>query len=414
MIKNINNKVSALFFTVVVLLCSGSAISTVNSSIKNVSLLTMVLFVLYVAMRRTAEVKRSVYTASLFVFLFMLAFTYIANLGDNLVRYVIVTSMIVTGYGISAYYDFDELIEWYQKVLSVLTIIALVGYFLVNNTSLLNFLPAMSNTNDAVYRMGVIFNYLEKMPDRNCSVFWEPGLYATFLIWGLVFNIAFSKKGVNWFRIVLYSIGIFTANSSAGFALWALTMVLLFTTKLEINRFNAKTQLLPMILIALSIVVILNFDAIIYNTGLKDNPYIAKLATDNIQASERAYAFSHNISVYLSRPLFGAGFNTTTEQMQHYADTSTSTYMMSVFGLLGALYTVFWIYGIFKNKGLNVYSRLVLAGIALSIINKEPHVTIMFSWVILFFLLKHASQGEDQFAKNTVVSEQMPSGCEKE
>lgn len=75
-----------------------------------------------------------------------------------------------------------------------ITAISLVGYYLVNYTTLLSGLPRMINSNESEYTVGYIFNYITRMPERNCGVFWEPGVFASFLCTAMLYEILFSSQ----------------------------------------------------------------------------------------------------------------------------------------------------------------------------------------------------------------------------
>ena len=132
----------------------------------------------------------------------------------------------------------------------------------------------------------------------------------------------------------------------------------------------------------------INFEQILLNTGLIENEFLRKLMAENIADSSRIKAIEHNLKSFMSDPIFGVGISNAQRNMRHVADTSTSTYLLSIFGLLGGLYTVCWIYGILKNVKKNLFVKILLLTIALIIVNKEPHHQILSSWCILFYLIK--------------------------
>ena len=53
--------------------------------------------------------------------------------------------------------------------------------------------------------------------------------------------------------------------------------------------------------------------------------------------------------------------------------------MLSIFGILGSLYTLFIVYGIFSQKQMNVFVKLLFFFVLVAIVNKEPHINIMFT-----------------------------------
>lgn len=288
-------------------------------------------------------------------------------------------------YGIVQTYSFRQIIKCYQRIMTVVAVVALVGYFLANNTKVLEILPSVSNTNNIEYKASIIFSFMPSNIDRNCGMFWEPGLLATHLTIATVFEIMCYTKP-RLIRLALFSVCLFTANSSAGFALWFLCLLLLFVKNANISK-NKFAGIFSMIVMLAGIAVIVNFDNILIETGLAENQYFQKLSSGSITDSSRMKALEHNLKSFLSAPFFGVGVTQAYANMEHVADTSTSTYLLSVFGLLGSLYTICWCYGIFKNVHANIFVKVLLLAIALIIVNKEPHHQILFTWCILFSLV---------------------------
>lgn len=317
----------------------------------------------------------------------MVLFPAIADMGRGRSVYSSYLLVIVVAFGITLVYSFHQFVTFYLKAMTVVSVIALVGYFLVNQTELLEFLPAMDNLNHVEYKVGVVFNYIPIVPDRNCAMFWEPGLFATHLIFSIVLELLFKPGKIFYLRLILFVACLITANSSAGFLLLFLCIFILLFKNTSIGNFGVK----DLILVLLFIVGIISFsklDWILNSTGLSDNEYFAKLLSENVENSSRNLAIGHNMSLFLSGPFFGVGYQTVVESMQHVADTSTSTYALCLFGFLGILYTVFWIWGIFRQKTINILCKVVLSVVVIVILNKEPHLGFLFTWCLFFYLLK--------------------------
>ena len=149
---------------------------------------------------------------------------------------------------------------------------------------------------------------------------------------------------------------------------------------------DTKKLLAIIVVIAIAIVAF-NIDNIILNTSLAQNKYLIKLTSDRMNQSSRITSIYHNLSIFRKRVLFGAGINSVLNQMSSWADISTSTYMLSIFGVMGSLYTLFIIYGIFSQKNINIFVKLFFFFILISIVNKEPHINIMFTWIIILGML---------------------------
>jgi hypothetical protein len=136
------------------------------------------------------------------------------------------------------------------------------------------------------------------------------------------------------------------------------------------------------------VVVVLNFDTILSQTQLGQNEYLQKLSSDNISKSSRSEAILHNLDMFSRDPVFGAGYTTVMQNMAHIADTSTSTFLMSIFGVLGVSYTLFIVYGVMKIKSAKLFSKIIIMVMLLIVVNKEPHHMILFTWILMFYFVK--------------------------
>lgn len=400
MILRSNNKLLALFAVLTLILCSGHAFQTIFPSVTYL-VIPLAAIVLMFELVDLHHMRVDTLRGAVLLFAVMILCTMFTDLGAGAVFYLTLLCNIIAAYGICRWYSFKDLSDWYLKIMTVVTVVGVIGYIVLQTTSWLEILPAVDNINDMEYRIAGIYNYLTQVPDRNCGMFWEPGLFATHLTIAMVMEIFVQKKTSVW-RMILFSIGIFTANSSAGFVLWFLCMMLLFVK--NANKQNVVSSVIALFIMCVGIIVILNFDNILQLTGLGENEYFAKLSSDSVEESSRMKAIEHNLKSFLSAPFFGVGIITATEQMDYVADTSTSTYLMSVFGIMGIAYTIYWIMGVTKLRRINPMAKLLILTIALIIVNKEPHHQLLMSWCLLFYLLRGKFDTEDE----TLAAEDQP------
>lgn len=380
-----NNKVVVLLVALVVIFCSGHAFQTIFTFHTKIILVAGVIALL-LELLRVKDMKLGKSQIALTLFALMVIVTFIAYRGQGSTFYFRLACFILAGFGLAQMYSFKQIARCHVTLMTVVTMVALVGYALVQNTTILKALPKYTNLNDVEYRVAVIFNYIPEVADRNCGMFWEPGLFATHLIIATVFEIMFSKKPSIW-RLAIFSAGIVTANSAAGFALLLLCLMLLFVKRVNLSK-NLLSTIIGVIALILGIAVILNFDALLAQTGLGNNQYMSKLSSDSVMDSSRMSAIEHNVEQFFASPIFGIGFSAAFANSRHVSDTSTSTYLLSVFGILGALYTAYWAYGIFKQPKVNILAKILLFVIALVILNKEPHFENLMTWCILFALIR--------------------------
>lgn len=385
-----NKFLTALLFLIVVLQ-SGHALQTIIPSLVYLIYIPALLGTLYLAINIKNLDLKDPQMVVLVVFSVMIACTMIADIRNSFIFYLQFFSVIIGAFVIVRMYRFKDFTKLYLTTMTVVTVIAVIGYLLVNTTLILDVLPKINNTNDVKYGVGIIFNYITTIPERNCGMFWEPSLFATHLIIATVLELM-TKEKANPARLVLFSLGIFTANSSAGFALYFLCIFLLFVRKIDTNLSPIKS-IFAIALLVLAIILIVSFDSILAGTSLGENEYFKKLSTDSVSSSSRMIAAEFNWKIFLSNPIFGAGYIEVAESISkiHVGDTSTSLFMMSIFGILGCMYTGFIAYGIFRNKKLNIFSKILILAIALVIVNKEPHYNILLTWILIFYLNKNES-----------------------
>lgn len=388
MVNLSKSRVIAVILFFVVVLHSGHALQTILPSAGYViyipAMLAMIYFCKHVSMQRSTNSQ----DIALVLFCLMFIFRMIGDMGSLGSFYINLICLVMGAYLISNLYSFRDVIKCYLKVMTVISAIAFVGYILVNNTTILNILPRMVNRNGVEYGVAIVYNYIPRITERNCGMFWEPGLFATHLTLALVFEMLIKEKA-SLFRLGLFSVCIFTANSSAGFALWALCVLLFFVRK-QSKELKPLQMILSLILVSVAIIIILNFDDILLSTSLGDNEYLRKLESSALMDSSRILAIIENFKTFLSNPIFGAGYSGALKSVGHIdcGDTTTSLFMMSVFGICGAAYTGLIVWGIMKKRNINFLAKMVLISIALVIVNKEPHMQNYWTWIVLFYLIK--------------------------
>lgn len=388
MIIKSTNKFIIACVAILVVLTSGHAFQTIYPNLQRL-VFPAAIIALLVKLGRTNMAKIDKVGLAAMVFIGMVACTFITQFGEGHMFYLTLICYVVVGYGLASAYGLRQIARVHRSVMTIVTLIAIVGYTLVQSTNVLDILPEMKNVNDVQYRVGGIFNYIVHAPERNCGMFWEPGLFATHLTIAMVFEIMLEEKPRIWL-LILFSVGIFTANSSAGFVLWFLCVNLFFAKRINIRK-RPILGLMGIAVLVVGLTVIMNFDQILVQTGLGENPFFKKLATDNVAESSRMKAITHNLKLFLTAPIFGVGSVEAGRQMAHVADTSTFTYLISIFGILGFSYAAYWMYSIYKLRRVNFFVKIIILAIVVIILNKEPHHNLLLSWMLLFALLRENS-----------------------
>ena len=149
----------------------------------------------------------------------------------------------IVSVGIVFTYKFRDMANFYKKYISILAIVSLIGYFLVTPGIIKLDFTLINNINEVPYNVSFIFFNLSWTPDRNIGIFWEPGIFATYLIVALIFEISLNEKNkISPLRVLLYVVTIITTKSSAGYGLLLLVM-LLFAMEFANNSKNKKDEI---------------------------------------------------------------------------------------------------------------------------------------------------------------------------
>jgi len=254
-------------------------------------------------------------------------------------------------------------------------------------------LPVVDMTNQAQaieYKFGILFNYLPYQKDRNCGIFWEPGLMATFLIIAYVFVLFIKPKRRLVYKLLLV-FALITTKSSAGYALMLLVLLLELSLPHSYTRKKAIVYASGIFVLSVLIFVAVSNETVIsyliegagYGGGIQKIFY--KLQLFNAAQSQRGNAIVFWIEQFVGNPILGRGVVGITEN--YVWDTCTCFMFLGAFGVMGFTYTALWIYAVYRLKNINAVSKTIIFCVIFIILNKEPHARLLSTWIILFYLL---------------------------
>lgn len=385
-----NNKAFYIILAIVIAFYSGSAVSTISSGFRNSIIFVAAASLVVSILRHRYYVSCSARTLFLFYFGLMILITLLAT--KYSIFYLRLYATIYVAYRISEKVDFKVFASAFVRVMAWVTGFSILCFFAINVLKLN--LPSFSfaNINGEVYRGFILFNYIQRLPGRNCAFFWEPGLFASAVTIALVFEMLYVGK-ISRLRVVVFVVGLLTANSASGYVLLLLLLVLA-SARLNPQKQSAKAILLvfQILFVIAAVVAFLNLDKILTAYGLAQNKQFSKLMTGTFVESQRARAIQDSLAMFLQNPLFGNGYSKIAQSMTYIGDTATSFYFMSIFGILGCGYSVFFVMGVLRQREVSIIARVVLIVILFGILNKEPHVDLLFTWLYGFYLLKHTEK----------------------
>ena len=138
-----------VLLVICIILTSGHAFQTIYPQISYVAFVGIFLFCIYVIFQKRAiNVKRVI---ALLIFVTPIIFTFICEQTDNLNYYISFIVRIIFAYFIATTFSFRKVVDIYLKIMTVISVIALIGYILFNTTNLVDYMPKLLNSNDVEY-----------------------------------------------------------------------------------------------------------------------------------------------------------------------------------------------------------------------------------------------------------------------
>lgn len=312
---------------------------------------------------------------------------------NELTTYISFGIQILAAYLLARLFSFKRFISYYQNVIFVISIITIIfsGLTLISGMPF-SPLKEFKAVNGAVYEnyFYICFDHLGLK--RAQGPFWEPGLFSSFLILALSFELIFYKK-VRIPYVVVFLGATLLTMSTFGYLILLLVFVLFLYKKVE------NFKLFTFLLLATCAFVIALFvfsDKIIPPLAKMFPTVFGKMVDQqgNIRFLDvsRLNSPIFNLQIWLRNPIFGNGIiganKIFTETYSGLCQTSTNTLYMAEFGIFGLIFTVALIMAIFKINGISVVEKVILFIIFILILNKEPHNGIWFDWLFIFLCIK--------------------------
>ena len=396
------------FLVLLCLLCSGYAIFTTSNTTPRTimavvtCLLILARYVLSIkvnSFKRIKNNKKLLIPLPTIICFFVIGISAVITLFVNkessyFISYVYYGVLVISACFLCRAISLKRFINIFCNILFVFSVTALIlfgiqqiiriplgiSFFELNNSICSNFF--------FIFFQNIYLNRLQ-------SIFWEPGVYASFLIIALSFELLF-KKNNNWFHIIVFLLSLIFTFSTAGYLLLILVFVPFLTRKTKNDTIQSIIKFSFFPLLILLVVLIISFSnqlATLFPTIFE------KIANQNSSFSTRLLSPQIDFKIFMEKPFAGWGIHGANER---YLDIITSDYSLSVdsqtsttagllakFGFLGIVFTAMPIVGIIGNKNLKLplFDLICFALVFLLITNKEPHSNMLISWAIPFYFV---------------------------
>lgn len=317
------------------------------------------------------------------------------NLGSNL----LFVMGFISVYLYSLLYSKKELIESYLRLVSFLAVISLLFYFAINIYGIpSNWMINLVKIGDSYEQFRSIILYSIRLIDskRNSGLFWEPSIFASYLVFALQLELFFTER-INKKRTLVFIITIMSTLSTGGL------IVLIITVFMWLWR-NKKTNYIAFFFsLFLVFVTWLGIDylekwllSVNYSLFIKIFDF-----SKNKSSMSRIYSIITNVEIWKRSPLLGVGQVGVDELYRevslgvvplslelHPSQSATPAIFLAAFGIMGLFYSAAWVIGIVNSKNLSSIQRVLFAICIFIILTEVPNNNFLLSHFILFMLLK--------------------------
>ena len=386
---NAKDNILAGIAAIIVMLNSGYYLAVVNDSY--VPLVLLIVFSVFHLIRaRSFSIPTDSNAVFLLIILIGILFSTVYNLSiQNLLSGGRVAITMLCAYILLIHIDISSFINQYTKLIRTIILLSII-IFICSNIGLTSSLPIVSMGNMNYYNLIIVTQGASST--RASGIFWEPGVFASHIIFATLFDIYFTKKTISIRNIVIYIIGIFLAASSAGVLMMLLVFIGYF-----FRRYNLGTKrTYQFLFFVLAIIFIIFYETFFEWLAMMNPEMFSKLVeTSSSTTFTRMNAPIVNLEIFWESPLFGWGFTDAATQFavninnSLAAQTSTSTQILAAIGISGIAYTLLCLAPLFSKKKLSYLSfvdKFIIASSIILIINKEPHIYFAITWLLLFLI----------------------------
>lgn len=319
----------------------------------------------------------------------------IANINTYLdICFVLVVSLLF-----SSRISYKQIAKYFNLVLLIVSVLSLFLYGMVcigrYSFATSSFLIGTLRYDNYSF-LNLFYN--EKMHEiggspRFCSIFWEPGVYASFLLIAIVNEILFKKTRLC--NIIIFTICLILTKSTASYVLFPFLIILFISNKIKQRKIK-----LPLIVGIYALVVIF-FIPLFFGSDflIKLFPTIFEKFSGSVSLTSRILSPYYYFQTFVCNAktiFFGMGGVSANDYYYSLAEaskglvdsgTSTSAYLLASYGFLGIFITILPLVGIAFNKRWDVPTKIAIAILFVFIFNKENHSSILFSILISYYLM---------------------------
>lgn len=310
-------------------------------------------------------------------------------------------------------YKKENFVNNYLKIITSLCKLSWIPYLLnIFIPKVLDYFPFIINNSNFRFHnvfIGVApFNENYHNIYRNYSIFREPGVFAVYILLGIIISLFYKNKKSNYKNTLILTITMLSTFSTAGIITTSLVYILFIVT----GKINQEKIIKNLIVLSCFIFVILLTPI--------PNKVMSKISNKNNPSTiSRFNSIKTNIIIFSENPIIGIGWNNIDDRFQEiselnlgsstkygeksYHNTNTIFRLLSTHGII---YFTIYIYSLvlffFKftnNKKINY----ILCFIFIIILSNE---NFTLNWLIYFvafdgLIKSQINEGKNKYDKNS-------------
>lgn len=372
----------------VILLSRNTMITTCIIGFENSFLISIILFVPLYIIALKKVINRQIDFKKITIIIMMLIFIVISVIlkKDMQAYNFSILYYIISAIVLILTIDYKKIQKYYINIIFILACFSLITTYIIKPLIFsLEIDNSMRSTNFIIknsvgyefLNLGLGFAVFNENYDRNYGVFTEPSFFQFYLIIAIIFLLFEKNKRVDWLRILIYIITVYTTKSAAGYI--AVACILgIYITKYFIENRKEYKKILKMLM-----VIMLLFILLLINPNIRrsiDFVY-TKITVSNESSISRFGSVEFAVKKFINSPIIG---NKIADILLYENDLTNTIFTIgAIYGVIPLLSVIYFILK-FSNKFKQ--NNIITMGIFITIMlssNSHLFIGIQSFWVLM-------------------------------
>lgn len=339
-------------------------------------------------------VSMEFYITFFFSLLIVLSLAFNNEKSSNLNGYLMLLSVVILSYFLSKLFSLKQYAKAFTKIMLIIcTVSCIINlFYLVSGNDLAN---AIASTDTGSSRISSFFflfiNNISNNSRRMAGPFWEPGVFASMLLFAIVLYHFF----VNREKLLVplcFSIGVLFTQSAAGILILFVTWSIVLIDYLRNDKLKFGIEL-ALIFFFLFIIIAI-YSPAVFDVFYNLMPSLFSKFR-SVSLTSRYYSLIYGFKIFFTSPLFGLGTSSARETFFSMtaadgitvdAFTSTLGTLVAGYGIVGLLLYCLPLVGLACSRGLDPTLKILLGIFFFLLTLQESQIEIftLFIFYIMF------------------------------